>query len=100
MAGVTLQTLVNTTRRYLRDWPVSERLGASLSSSASTITVADGTIYGNRWVIDVDLESMLITSTASTSLTVLRGIRGSTPASHASSADILMQPNFTGIEII
>jgi hypothetical protein len=100
MAGVTLQTLVNTTRRYLRDWPLFERLGASLSSSASTITVADATTYGNRWVIDVDLESMLITSASSTTLTVLRGIRGSSAASHAASADILMQPNFTSVEII
>lgn len=100
MAGVTLQTLVNTTRRYLRDWPLFERLGASLSSSASTITVGDGTLYGNRWVLDCDLESMLITGTASTSLTVLRGIRGSSAASHASSADLLVQPNFTSVEII
>ena len=100
MAGVTLQTLVNTTRRYLRDWPLIERTGASLSSSASTITVGDATLYGNRWVIDVDLESMLITSASGTTLTVLRGIRGSSAASHAASADILMQPNFTSIEII
>jgi len=100
MAGVTLQSLVNTTRRYLRDWPVFERLTASLSSSATSVTVADATLYGNRWVVDVDLESMLVTAASGTSLTVLRGLRGSTAATHAVGADILMQPNFTGIEIV
>lgn len=100
MAGVTLQTLVNTTRRYLRDWPLFERLGASLSSNATTITVADATLYGARWVVDCDIESMLIQSAVGTTLTVLRGIRGSTPAVHAANADLLVQPNFTSIEII
>jgi hypothetical protein len=100
MAGVQLQTLVNTTRRYLRDWPVFERLTASLSSSATSVTVADATTYGNRWTIDVDLESMLVTNAVGTTLTVLRGLRGSTQATHAVGADILMQANFSGIEII
>lgn|SRR5690242_1950011 len=100
MAGITLQSLVNTTRRYLRDWPLFERLGASMASTDSTITVADATLYGNRWSIDVDLESMLVTNATGTTLTVLRGIRGSTAASHAASADILVQPNFSGVEII
>lgn len=100
MAGITLQSLVNTTRRYLRDWPVLERTGASLASTDATITVADGTLYGNRWTIDVDLESMLITGSTATTISVLRGLRGSTAASHAASADILVQPNFSGIEII
>ena len=100
MAGITLQSLVNTTRRYLRDWPVLERLGSSMASTDSSITVADGTLYGNRWSIDVDLESMLITGSTATTITVLRGLRGSTAASHAASADILVQPNFSGIEII
>ena len=100
-AGITLQSLVNTTRRYLRDWPVFERLTASMASTDTTVTVADATLYGNRWTIDVDLESMLVTNApAGTTLTVLRGIRGSTAASHAVGADILMAPNFTSIEII
>lgn len=100
MAGITLQSLVNTTRRYLRDWPLFERLGASMASTDSTITVADATLYGNRWSVDVDLESMLVTNATGTTLTVLRGIRGSTAASHAASSDILVQPNFSGVEII
>jgi len=100
MAGVSLLSLVQYTRRMLRDWPVYEQLGSSLSSSTTSVTVADGTIYGNRWLIDVDLETMLVTNTASTTLTVIRGIRGSTPTTHAVGADILMDPQNPSIDII
>lgn len=102
MAGISLLTLRQTTRRFLRDWPVFEQLGASLSSSATSITVADSSLYGNRWMIDVDQETMLITNAANpgTTLTVIRGIRGSTAATHAAGADILMDPNFYAMDII
>jgi len=100
MAGVTLQTLVQHTRRYLRDWTMFERTGASLSSSASTITVGDATLYGPRWTLDVDIESMLVSSAVGTTLTVVRGTKGSAPASHASGIDIIVQPTFTSMEII
>lgn len=102
MAGITLLNLVQVTRRFLRDWPVFEQLGSSVNNSTTSIPVIDNTLYGNRWVVDIDLETMLITGlpSAGNSLTVLRGIRGSTAATHNTGADILMQPNFTGIEII
>jgi hypothetical protein len=100
VAGVSLLTLVQQTRRFLRDWPQFEQLSASLSSSATSVTVADGTLYGNRWIIDIDTEAMLITATGSTTLTVIRGARGSTATTHAASTDILVQPSWTSIEIV
>lgn len=102
MAGVTLQTLVNTTRRFLRDWPVYEQLSGSITNSTTSITVTDSSQYAARWNIEIDLESMVVTSAPSsgTTLTVIRGTYGSTAATHNTGADILMNPVFKSVEII
>lgn len=100
MAGVTLQTLVNTTRRLLRDWPVYERTSGPVLITDTAITVTDGSQYAVRWNLELDFESMTITSIVNNSLSVLRGTYGSTTVAHSTGTDILMNPVFKTIEII
>ena len=99
--ATTLQTLVDQTRRRLKDWPSWDQLTVSLGSSGTTATVGDTSIYRARWGIEVDYESMFVTSIASTTtLSVLRGWRGSTAVSHANSASVFIRPNWFFADIV
>jgi hypothetical protein len=87
----------------MQDWPEDDVLTASCTNSATSITVAsDATLrYGAGWLLEIDSEVMRIASVASsTSLTVQRGKRASTAASHASASTILVRPDFTQLQII
>lgn len=99
--ATSLTTLVQRTRRFMGDWPEEDVLTASLSSSASSITVADGTLYAGRSLIEIDSEVLYVTANGSgTSASVRRGLRGSSAASHASSSTVLIRPAFTQLEVI
>lgn len=102
MAASTVSTLISRSRRFLRDWPDEDVLTASVSSSATSITVADATAFKDNWAIEIDTEVLVVTSTASsgTTVSVRRAARGSTAASHASGAVILKKPAFFNIEIL
>lgn len=93
-------TLVQRTRRFLGDWPENDALTASTTSSSTTLTVADATIYSAGWLIQVDTESMQVRSGSGTTVTVLRGARGSTAASHASGATVLIRPRFLDVDVL
>lgn len=94
-------TLTQRIRRYVRDWPAYDNLTASLSSGATTVTVADSTLYGVGKIIEVDQEAMYVNATPlATTLTVVRGWWGSTAASHASGASVLVDPRFTFVDIL
>lgn len=93
-------TLVQRTRRYLRDWPEGDSLTASQSSGATTFTVADALIYGPGQLVQIDSEAMQIRSVSGVTVTVLRGARGTTAAAHASGATVLMRPRFLDVDII
>lgn len=98
-------TLTRRVRRYVRDFPELDTLGASLSNSATTVTTtanpASGT-YSPNWIIQVDQEAMLVKTSSSTaaSITVLRGAMGTTAVSHASGATVLVRPAFLDVEIL
>ena len=99
--STSLQTLFDRTRLMMRDTPDFDQITASLSSSATTVSVADSSIYAKRWPIEVGTETMVVTSLASsTTLTVRRGYLNSTAASHANSAGILIKPAFYASEIL
>lgn len=103
MAATTLDTLVQRTRRFMRDYPVAQdTLSASLTNSATTATVANGAQFnqsGNQ-VLEVDFESLLLKSVATNVLTFVRGFAGSTALSHAASSTVLINPGFYSAEII
>lgn len=77
-------------------------LTASCTSGATTLTVADGTIYPTKFLLEIDQE-VLYTSTAGSGTTVTnvrRAQRGSTAAAHASGASVLINPRFYSVEIL
>ncbi len=91
----TANTLVQRTRRFMGDWPQLDTITASASSSVTTLTVADATIYSPNWLIELDSEVMRVkTNAPGTALGVSRGQAGTTAASHASGATILVRPDF------
>lgn len=100
--ATSLDTLVQRTRRYLRVWPSTvDTLSVSLSSTATTVTIADTTQLAKNYVVEVDYESMLVkTVTAPTTFTAVRGYRGSTATTHALSASVLIRPGYDAVEII
>lgn len=99
--ATSLDTLVQRTRRFLRDYPFpADALTASLSSSITTIPVGAGTQFAANTVFEVDYEAFLTVSVSTNNLTVRRPWAGSTAATHASAAPVLIRPAFLSIEII
>lgn len=98
----TAANLIQRTRRFMRDWPDQDAITASCTSSSTSISVATDatTRYGANWPIEIDNETMIVRSTAATTLTVERGAFGSTAATHAISAPILVRPAFYAVEIL
>lgn len=94
-------TLVARSRRFVGDWSTNDILTASCTSTATSITVADGTIYSVGWLLQLDQEALYITANGTgTTVPVLRGQRGTTGASHASGAAVMIRPNFLDIEYL
>jgi hypothetical protein len=94
-------TLIQRTRRYLRDWPENDVLTASVASTTTTLSVADGTLYPKNWQIELEQEVLTVATTGTgTTVPVRRGSRGSTAASHANSSIVLLRPDFFSVEIL
>lgn len=100
MTATTVASVVQRTRRFIRDWPDQDVVSGSLTSSATSITVADATIYSPNWTIQMDTEAMIVRAAASTTLTVSRGAFGTTAATHAASTPVLINPGFTDLDIL
>lgn len=99
--ATSCQTLINRIRRMVGDWPEEDALTASLSSTASVVSVADGTLYPKNFQVEVDSEVMTVSVAGSgTTFTVRRGSRGSTAATHLGSAVVLIRPAFYQVQII
>jgi hypothetical protein len=99
--ATSLSTLIDRTRRYVRDWPDQDATTASMTSGATSFSVADTSIYRVNWPVEVDQETMIVRAlTSSTVLTVRRNAFGSTAASHASGAAVLVDPAFYAVEYI
>jgi len=95
-------TLVQRVRRFLGDWPELDTASASISAGGTSLTVATDatTRYAQNWLIQVDQEMMRVSAVAATTLTVVRGARGTTAASHASGSTILVRPGFSDQDIL
>lgn len=99
--ATSASTLIERTRRYVRDFPELDTLTASATPSASSLTVADGTRYFQHMLIEVGQEVMRVTADGSgTSVSVQRGVRGSVAAAHTNGATVLFQPAFYAVEIL
>lgn len=98
-----LSSLVTSTRRFVRDFPQQvDQLGASITNTATSLTISDTTRVAANWIIEVDYESILV-QTISNSTTVsscFRGALGSTAVSHAANATVSIRPAYSSAEII
>jgi FtsP/CotA-like multicopper oxidase with cupredoxin domain len=77
--------------------PVTTTLAAAVTATATTITVASGTgITANDALLVVESEQMTVTAGfGTTTLTVTRGVNGTTAAAHASGVTVVASnPNF------
>lgn len=95
--------LIDRTRRFMGDYPDRGSTSATISSTATTLSIpaATSAAYSVNMVIQIDQEALLVTSVASSvSLTVTRGIQGTTAATHASGATVLQKPRFLDIEYL
>src|SRR5690242_5848990 len=85
----------------MRVWPDQDSLTASCTSAATTITVADTTLYYVNEPLEIESENLIVRAlTSGTVLTVERATYGSSAASHASGTDVLLRPRFLQLEII
>jgi hypothetical protein len=96
-------TLIQRTRRFLKDWPDGDKLTAAVSDTTTTsLTVADAStaVYSPSWIIQIDQEAMRVVSGTGTTLTVRRGALGTTAATHSNGAQILIRPGWVDQEIL
>ena len=62
--------------------------GAQYSATDTTLTVTDGTKFAVGQTLLIDSEQLYISAISTNDLTVIRGVNGTTAASHADSTDI------------
>jgi hypothetical protein len=88
--GSGLRTVVATgTWGYSNVTVVSSATTAeALDSSETGVDVSSGTVFSPGMTILVDTEQMYVTSIATNTLTVVRGVNGTTAASHLTAAAI------------
>ena len=99
--AIAVNTLIQQARRFARDYPEIDATTASIASNGTTLSVADTTIYARNWNLQLDTESVEVASIASaTTLTIRRAAQGTTAASHASAATILVRPAYLDIEYL
>lgn len=94
-------TLIQRCRRFMGDWPENDALTASVASNGTTISVADSSTYAPGWLVQIESEALYVSALPSgTTLTVRRGVRGSTAATHATSTTVLVRPHFLDLEYL
>lgn len=94
--ATTADTLIQRTRRFMGDWPDVDSLTASVTSGGTSLTVADSSLYGQNWILQIDDEALYVGAYASTgtAVAVRRGVRGTVAASHAQGATVLLKPDW------
>lgn len=89
VALLTFAAVPTSAQTYLTSTTLS---AAVTSASADTVTVASATTAAAGGMIYVDREAMSIISVSGTSLRVARGQQGTTAATHASGATVIIAP--------
>jgi hypothetical protein len=94
-------TLIQRTRRFLRDWEDFDALTGSMSASTVSLSVSNTSLYTVRWPLEIEQELVQVTSVASSTVLIgRRGMLGTTAASHVTSSSILLRPSFFSVEIL
>jgi hypothetical protein len=89
LTDMTNANWTNTIGKYLLlrprpcDMAASTALGASISPATTTITVASSAGINTNDTLQIDSEQLLVTAISGTTLTVVRGVNGTTAAAHS-----------------
>ena len=75
-------------REVTEDSGVDINEGAAFAAGDTTLTVTDGSKFAVGQTLVIESEQLYITAIATNNLTVVRGVNGTTAASHADSTDI------------
>lgn len=91
------EPVYNTKHEWVEDemFAYETRLTAAADSDATTLEVADGSIFRPQHVIQVDEEYMLVTAVNGNTVTVSRAHLGSTAAAHSQGAVVEVLYNET-----
>lgn len=100
----TLATWIGLTRAHLQGTSRDEInvLGAAIAAAGTltaTFTAPLGGIVKNA-LVSVELEVIQVTSTATPTVAIIRGLHGSTAAAHATALPVLVNPRFTDFAIL
>ena len=99
--SLSVQDLISKARRLINDYPQGDSLTANMTNSVTTATVADSTLYRNGMIISINEEAMLVKAAPTgTTVTVVRGWKGTTPTTHTSGDGILLDPLGTGADYL
>lgn len=99
--AITRADLRNKIRDKLNDWWIDQddiNQGGGISSAATTATVTNGSKFHEGDLIEIEDEIIKVTSVATNELTIIRGYKGSTAASHADSTAIYIVNEWTSKE--
>lgn len=77
-------------RNYLHKWPETDTVQSSITSTATTVTIADGARAPAGSLLEIEDEILFVRSQLGNVLTIRRGDRGSTAAAHNSPAAVLI----------
>lgn len=91
------EPVYNTKHEWVEDemFAYETRLTAAADNEATTLEVADGSIFRPQHVIQVDEEYMLVTAVSGNTVTVSRAYLGSTAAAHGQGAVVEVLYNET-----
>ena len=93
----TLAATITNIRRILNDNPAQDVLAAAISTAgATTLTPTDASLYHKGDTIEIEAELLLVTdvNTSTPVITIRRGHKGSTAATHAISSLVNIAPRF------
>lgn len=100
--STTLANYILRVRRLLEDEPGIDALQSAITTTtATTMSVADGTRFAKTARVEIDNELMQVTADPSVNtITIGRGISGTTAATHSSGAEIRINPRFPRVNMI
>jgi hypothetical protein len=102
--SVAVNTLADRVRRAADDWPALDVTTAQAINTATAVAVNVPNNYKVGNTICLDQELLYVSSvngtTSGSTLTVVRGWRGTTAATHASGVPVLINPMYGPAEIL
>lgn len=100
----TVNSLLDRVRRSLADWPEQDALTGITSNVSATIPVNERGNFKLGQVLVIDQEALRVSTAPSASgagtVAVQRAFRGTTAATHASAAGVLINPFWTPQDIL